>query len=55
MSQLDLYQIGVQVPYNSIGWSSLIPIQGISRLYVSMVWASLIDSPFQIAPDLPAQ
>ena len=55
MSQLDVYQIGVQVPYSSIQWSSLIPVSGASRLSVSVVWASLVDSPFQIAPYLPAQ
>ena len=55
MSQLDLYQIGVQVPFASIGWSPVIPITGMSRLSVTVVWTSLIDTPFQIAPDLPAQ
>jgi Flp pilus assembly protein TadG len=55
MSQLDLYQIGVQVPFATIGWSPLIPISGMSRLSVTVVWTSLIDTPFQIAPDLPAQ
>jgi Flp pilus assembly protein TadG len=55
MSQLDLYQIGVQVPFATIGWSAVIPITGMSRLGVTVVWTSLIDTPFQIAPDLPAQ
>jgi len=55
MTQLDLYQIGVQVPFSSIGWSPLIPIGNMSRLKVTVVWTSLIDTPFQIAPDLPAQ
>ena len=55
MTQLDLYQIGLQVPFASIGWSTLIPIGGMSRLQVTVVWTSLIDTPFQIAPDLPAQ
>ena len=55
MSQLDLYQIGVQVPFTSIGWSSLVPIAGFDRLQVSVVWTSLVDTPFQIAPDLPAE
>jgi Flp pilus assembly protein TadG len=55
MSQLDLYQIGVQVPFNSIRWSTFVPIGGLSRLSVTVVWTSLVDTPFQIAPDLPAQ
>jgi Flp pilus assembly protein TadG len=55
MTQLDLYQIGLQVPFASIGWSTLIPIGGMTRLKVTVVWTSLIDTPFQIAPDLPAQ
>jgi Flp pilus assembly protein TadG len=55
MTQLDLYQIGLQVPFTSIGWSNLIPISGMTRLKVTVVWTSLIDTPFQIAPDLPAQ
>jgi len=55
MSQLDLYQIGVQVPFASIEWSHLMPIGGMSRLSVNVVWTSLVDTPFQIAPDLPAQ
>jgi len=54
-SQLDVYQIGLQVPFASIGWSPLIPIGGLSRLSVTVVWTSLVDTPFQIAPDLPAQ
>ncbi len=55
MSQLDRFQIGVQVPYSSIRWSPLAQITGMSRLSVGLVWASMVDSPFQIAPDLPAQ
>ena len=55
MTQLDLYQIGVQVPYASIGWSSVVPIPGMTRLSVTVVWTSMVDSPFQIAPNLPAQ
>lgn len=55
MTQLDLYQVGIQVPFASIGWSTLIPIKNMSRLNVAVVWTSLVDTPFQIAPDLPAQ
>jgi Flp pilus assembly protein TadG len=54
MSQLDLYQIGVQVPYKSISISPLAQITGASRLSVTVTWASLVDSPFQIPPSLPA-
>jgi Flp pilus assembly protein TadG len=55
MTQLDLYQIGVSVPFAGIEWSPVVPIGGLSRLQVTVVWTSLIDTPFQIAPDLPAQ
>jgi len=55
MSQLDLYQLGVQVPFASVGWSTIAPVSGITRLNVSMTWAAMVDSPFQIAPNLPAQ
>ena len=55
MSQLDLFQIGIQAPYNSISWSSIIPIPGATRINATVTWASLQDSPFQIAPSLPAQ
>ena len=55
MKQLDLYKIGVQVPYNSISWSSIVPVAGSSRLTSAVVWASMVDSPFQIAPSIPAQ
>ena len=55
MSQLDLYQISVQIPYASVALSTLIPISGTTRLSVTVVWASMVDSPFQIAPDLTAQ
>ena|ERR1017187_6404312 len=54
MNQLDLYQIGVQVPFASIGWSPVIPTGGMTRLKVTVVWTSLVDTPFQIAPDLPS-
>ncbi len=55
MSQLDLYKLGVQVPFASVGWSTIIPISGATRMSVSSTWVSMVDSPFQIAPDLPAQ
>jgi len=55
MSQLDVYQIGVQVPYSSIELNSIIPVAGTTRLTVTVSWASLVDSPFTIAPYLPAQ
>jgi Flp pilus assembly protein TadG len=55
MSQLDLFKIGVHVPFASIEWSQLAPISGMTRLRVTVAWTSLVDTPFQIAPDLPAQ
>ena len=55
MSQLDRYEIGIQVPYASIAWSPLAQITGMNRLYATLDWVSLVDSPFQITPSLPAQ
>jgi len=55
MSQLDRYQLGVQTPYSSIGWLPVAHVTGMTRLYVAVNWASMVDSPFQITPDLPAQ
>jgi len=55
MNQLDHYQIGVQVPYSNIGWLPTAQITGMTRLYVTVDWASIIDSPFKISPSLPAQ
>jgi hypothetical protein len=55
MNQLDRYEIGIQVPYASIAWSPLAQITGYSRLYATVDWVSMNDSPFQIPPSLPAQ
>ena len=55
MSQLDVYQIGVQVPYSSIRLSPMAQVTSMSRLSVTVVWASMVDSPFQITPYLPAE
>ena len=55
MQKLDHYQIGVQVPYASIGWSSLAQITGVTRIYVTVDWASMRDTPFQVSPSLPGQ
>ena len=55
MTQLDIFQIGVQVPYNSIRISPLAQITNMTRLSVTVDWASMVDSPFQIVPSLPAQ
>jgi Flp pilus assembly protein TadG len=55
MSQLDLYQIGVQVPYATIGWTAVPQVTGMTRMNVVVTWASMVDSPFQITPSLPAE
>lgn len=55
MLQLDLYQIGIQYPYATIGWLPVATITGKSRLSVTVEWASMVNSPFHIAPYLPAQ
>ena len=54
-TQLDHYQLGVQAPYASIGWTPVAKITGKSRLSVTVDWASMVDSPFTIAAYLPAQ
>jgi hypothetical protein len=55
MSQLDHYQITVQVPYSSVSWSPLAQITGTTRLTIAVDWVSMVDAPFQITPSLPAQ
>jgi hypothetical protein len=55
MKQLDRFEIGVQVPYASIAWSPMAQVTGTSRLYATVDWVSMNDSPFQIPPALPAQ
>jgi Flp pilus assembly protein TadG len=54
MAQLDIFQIGVQVPYSNVGW---VPptLTGFTRLNAAVTWASMVDSPFTIAPSLPAE
>ncbi len=55
MSQLDRFELGVSVPYASIGWTPVAQVTGMTRLYVAVDWVCMIDSPFQITPYLPAQ
>jgi len=53
--QLDRFELGVQVPYASVGWTPVARVTGKTRLYVTMDWVSLVDSPFTIPASLPAQ
>lgn len=55
MSKLDHYQIGIQVPYSSIGWTTLSQITSVKRIYILVDWACMQDAPFQVSPILPAQ
>ncbi len=55
MSRLDLYQLNVQAPYANVGWTAVPVITGTKRLSATVTWAGMVDSPFQIVPDLPAQ
>ncbi len=55
MSQLDVYELTIQVPYSSIGWLPVPQITGMTRMYTTVDWASLVDSPFQTVQSLPAQ
>jgi hypothetical protein len=52
--QLDRYEVGIQVPYASVGWVPVARITGATRLYTKVTWVSMVDAPFQIAPSLPA-
>lgn len=55
MQKLDHYQIGIQVPYATVGWTAISQISGISRIQVVVDWACMLDAPFQVSPNLPAQ
>jgi Flp pilus assembly protein TadG len=55
MQKLDHYQIGIQVPYSTVGWTSAAQISGITRISITVDWACMRDAPFQITPNLPAQ
>jgi Flp pilus assembly protein TadG len=55
MSQLHICAINVQAPYSGVGWLPVASITGMNRLSVTVDWVSMVDSPFQIAPSLPAQ
>lgn len=55
MKQLDRFEIGVQVPYSTIAWIPVAQLSGTNRLQAAVNWVSMVDSPFEIAPYLPAQ
>jgi Flp pilus assembly protein TadG len=55
MNKLDVYQLGVSIPYASVALTSAVPISGTTRFGVAVVWAAMVDTPFGIAPSLPAQ
>ncbi len=55
MQKLDMFQIGIQVPYANVSWAPLPRVTGMSRISVAVNWASMHDTPFQVTPDLPAQ
>ena len=55
MSQLDHYKITISTPYASIGWLPVAEITGMTRIYASVDWVSMVDSPFTITPYLSAQ
>lgn len=55
MAKLDHYQIGLQVPYANIGWTSLAQITSVNRIYITVDWTCMKDAPFQVSPILPAQ
>jgi Flp pilus assembly protein TadG len=55
MSQLDVYQITVSTPYSTVGWLPTAQVTGLTRLYVTVTWASMVDVPFSVEPYLAAQ
>lgn len=55
MLQLDHYRIIVSYPYSSVGWLPVAYITGTTRMSATVDWACMVDSPFTIAPYLPAQ
>jgi hypothetical protein len=55
MQKLDQFQIGIQVPYATVGWNAVAQISGLTRISVAVNWASMHDTPFQVSPALPAQ
>jgi Flp pilus assembly protein TadG len=55
MAQLDMYQVSVSTPYSSIGFLPVARITSVSRLNITVTWASMVDSPFEVAPVLPAE
>jgi Flp pilus assembly protein TadG len=55
MAQLDRYTLTVSCPYASVGWLPSAQVTGVTRLTATVTWASLVDSPFTISPNLPAQ
>ena len=55
MAQLDRYTITVSYPYSTVSWLPITQVMGMSRLSVSVDWASLVDSPFALGAGLQAQ
>ena len=45
----------LRFPIAALAGCPLAQITGMTRLYVTVDWASMVDSPFTIAPYLPAQ
>jgi Flp pilus assembly protein TadG len=54
-SQLDHFKLGISVPYSLVSVSPISSIMGTTRLSVTLDWVSMVDSPFQVVPVLPAQ
>jgi hypothetical protein len=54
-SQLDHFQIGLQIPYAAVSISPIASVTGITRLNQTLDWVSMVDAPFFITPTLPAQ
>jgi Flp pilus assembly protein TadG len=54
-AKLDVYSIGIQIPYSTIAMSSLSQITGITRMTSTVTWVSMRDTPFSVNPVLPAQ
>jgi Flp pilus assembly protein TadG len=55
MNKLDHYQITIQAPYSTIGWTAVAEITGATRFSVTVDWACMKDTPFTVNGYLPAQ
>lgn len=54
-AKLDVYDLGIQIPYRTVSMSPLPQITGTSRLTTKVTWLCMRDTPFGVSTVLPAQ